>query len=261
MKAENSPARCSSTESRQAWAVHVFTTTGIVAGMLALQAVLDHRPKAAMIWLLATQIIDGVDGPMARAYDVKERVPQIDGYVLDLVIDFVTCVVIPAAFLHEFALLPGANVSLALVGLVVFTSALWFSRTDMMTPDHWFRGFPAVWNLVAPTLYLLGTSRIVGGVVVAGLAVCSLLNVPFPPSGPGGAVAQPHPAGHRRLAGGHGLAHPDHPEVELRRAAVADRRSAVFRRAGDRQAPRRRDRRGPRPDAPRQLSRGAPQGP
>ena len=77
--------------------------------MLALQAVLDGKPKSAMIWLLATQLIDGVDGPMARAVDIKERVPQIDGYVLDLVIDFVTCVVIPAAFLHRFHLLPGVR--------------------------------------------------------------------------------------------------------------------------------------------------------
>ena len=122
--------------------MHAFTTSGIVVGMLALQAVLDGRPKAAMIWLLATQLIDGLDGPMARAYDVKGRVPQIDGYVLDLVIDFVTCVVIPAAFLHQFKLLPAGS-GLALTGLIVFTSALWFSRTDMMTSDHWFRGFPA----------------------------------------------------------------------------------------------------------------------
>lgn len=160
--------------------MHVFTTSGVVAGMLALQAVLDNRPKAAMIWLLVTQVIDGVDGPMARAYEVKERVPQIDGYVLDLVIDFVTCVVIPAAFLHQFDLLPAGSMSLALVGLVVFTSALWFSRTDMMTPDHWFRGFPATWNLVAPTLYLLGASPNLGAVVVVVLALCSLGNVPFP---------------------------------------------------------------------------------
>lgn len=159
--------------------MHAFTTSGIVVGMLALQAVLDGRPKAAMIWLLATQLIDGLDGPMARAYDVKGRVPQIDGYVLDLVIDFVTCVVIPAAFLHQFKLLPAGS-GLALTGLIVFTSALWFSRTDMMTSDHWFRGFPAVWNLVAPSLYLLGASPTVSAVVIVVLAASSLVNVPFP---------------------------------------------------------------------------------
>ncbi len=171
---------CTHGERRQAWAVHFFTTSGIVVGMLALQAVLDGRPKAAMIWLLATQLIDGLDGPMARAYDVKGRVPQIDGYVLDLVIDFVTCVIIPAAFLHQFGLLPRGSAGLALTGLIVFTSALWFSRTDMMTGDHWFRGFPAVWNLVAPSLYLLHTSLAVNTTVVVVLAAASLVNVPFP---------------------------------------------------------------------------------
>ncbi|MEZ5215746.1 MAG: hypothetical protein R2715_03915 [Ilumatobacteraceae bacterium] len=104
---------------------------------------------------------------------------QIDGYVLDLVIDFVTCVVVPAAFLHEFGLLPGGSAAVALVGLIVFTSALWFSRTDMMTEDHWFRGFPATWNLVAPTLYLVGAGPVVSTVVVIGFSVCSLTNIRF----------------------------------------------------------------------------------
>ena len=51
--------------------------------MLALEAVFDGKPKLAMIYLLITQIIDGIDGPIARQYDVKSTVPKIDGYVLD----------------------------------------------------------------------------------------------------------------------------------------------------------------------------------
>jgi phosphatidylcholine synthase len=164
---------------RRAWSVHVFTASGIVVGMLALDAVLERRARAAMILLLITQLIDGIDGPMARAADVKGCVPRIDGYVMDLVIDFVTCVIVPAAFMHQFGLLP-EGFSLILIGLIVFTSAIWFSRTDMMTDDHWFRGFPAVWNLVAPTLFLLHTSPITGAIVTVALAGMSLTNVPFP---------------------------------------------------------------------------------
>jgi phosphatidylcholine synthase len=126
--------------------------------MLALEAVFDGKPKLAMIYLLITQIIDGIDGPIARQYDVKSTVPKIDGYVLDLVIDYVTCVVVPAAFMHRFDMLPH-TFSIPLVGLVVFMSAIWFSRTDMMTEDNWFNGFPATWNLVAPTLFLLAPTR------------------------------------------------------------------------------------------------------
>jgi phosphatidylcholine synthase len=170
---------CSRYERRQAWAVHVFTTSGIVVAMFALQAVLDHAAQAAIAWLLVTQLIDGIDGPMARAYDVRTRVPMIDGYVLDLVIDFVTCAFIPAAFLHQFDMLPH-DVSLLLTGLVVFSSAIWFSRTDMMTDEHWFRGFPAVWNLIIPTLFLLETPRSVNVLVVVFLCVGSFTTFPSP---------------------------------------------------------------------------------
>jgi phosphatidylcholine synthase len=173
------PASCSPSERRQAWAVHVFTTSGIVVGMFALQAVLEHAAQAAIAWLLVTQLIDGIDGPMARAYDVRSRVPLIDGYVLDLVIDFVTCAFIPAAFLHQFDMLPH-DVSLLLTGLVVFSSAIWFSRTDMMTDDHWFRGFPAAWNLIIPTLFLLETPKSINVLVVVFLCVGSFTNFPSP---------------------------------------------------------------------------------
>lgn len=160
--------------------MHIFTASGIVVGMLALDAVLAGRPRQAIMLLIATVIIDGVDGPMARVWDVKERVPRIDGYVLDLVIDFVTCVVVPAAFLHQFGLLPGRHGSLVLLSLIVSTSAIWFSRTDMMTGDHWFRGFPAMWNLVAPTLFLLHAQRMVSAIVVVALSIASLTDLEFP---------------------------------------------------------------------------------
>jgi phosphatidylcholine synthase len=166
-------------EVRMGWYVHLFTTTGIVVGMLALQAVFAGKVKEAIFYLLLTQIIDGVDGPMARSVNIERTVPRIDGYVLDLVIDFVTCVVVPAAFLHKFHLLP-SPISLVLEGCVVFFSAIWFSRTDMMTNDNWFNGFPATWNLVAPTFLLLNTPRWVNAVVTILLCVLMMTNVKFP---------------------------------------------------------------------------------
>jgi phosphatidylcholine synthase len=164
---------------RFAWSVHLFTGSGVIVGILALDAVLQQRARTAMVLLLVTQIIDGLDGPMARAADVQNCAPRIDGYVLDLVIDYVTCVVVPAMFMHEFNLLPEGS-SLFLIGFVVFTSAMWFSRTDMMTDDHWFRGFPAVWNLVAPSFYLLKSPHWFTVGVTVLLAAMSFTNVPFP---------------------------------------------------------------------------------
>lgn len=162
-----------------AWSVHLFTTSGVVVGMLAIEAVFDGRPRAAIVYLVITQTIDGIDGPMARQVDVVRKVPKIDGYVLDLVIDYVTCVIVPALFLHQFHVLP-ERWSLPLAGLVVFSSAIWFARTDMMTDDHWFNGFPGVWNLIAPSMLLAGSGRWVNATLVVVLCGLMLTDVPFP---------------------------------------------------------------------------------
>ncbi len=167
------------TATRLGWGVHLFTASGIVVGMLALDAVYANLEKLAIVYLLLTQLIDGIDGPMARNLNVRQTVPKIDGYVLDLVIDFVTCVVVPAVFLHQFDLLPN-HFSLLICGLVVLLSAIWFSRTDMMTEDNWFRGFPATWNLIVPTLYVMESTQWMNAVLIGGLAVLMLTNVQFP---------------------------------------------------------------------------------
>jgi phosphatidylcholine synthase len=168
------------TQRGQAWAVHVFTAFGVVAAMLALRDVFTDDPGGAIIWLIVTIVIDGVDGPIARILVVKERVPRIDGYVLDLIIDYVTCVIVPAAFMYQFRVVPDDAFGQSVLGALVFTSAIWFSRVDMMTEDNWFRGFPAAWNLVAPILYLLHARTSVGAVVTIVLCIASLTNIAFP---------------------------------------------------------------------------------
>jgi phosphatidylcholine synthase len=171
---------CSPTQVRQAWAVHVFTTLGIVACMLALRDVLTGHPNYAIIWLLITLLIDGVDGPIARALEVERRVPRIDGFMLDLIIDYVACVIVPAAFMWEFKVVPQNNFGVAVLSLMVFTSAIWFARKDMMTDDFWFRGYPAAWNLVAPLLFLMDARTVVGAIITVALSLLSLTNMPFP---------------------------------------------------------------------------------
>jgi phosphatidylcholine synthase len=171
---------CTTTQRNQAWAVHVLTTLGIVAAMLALRDVLTGHPDFAILWLLATLLIDGIDGPMARALMVRERVPRIDGYVLDLIIDYVTCVIVPAAFMYEFDVVPQTNFGIAVLGFLAFTSAIWFSRTDMMSDENWFRGFPAAWNLVAPLMFLMHARTSVGAILTIALSIASLTNMPYP---------------------------------------------------------------------------------
>ena len=167
-------------ERGQAWAVHGFTALGIVASMLALRDVLTGHPDYAILWLLLTLVIDGVDGPIARALRVSERVPRIDGFTLDLIIDYVACVIVPACFMYEFQVVPQNNFGIFVLCVLVFTSAIWFARRDMMTDDFFFRGFPAAWNMVAPVMFLLDARTSVGAVITLVLSVASLTNLPFP---------------------------------------------------------------------------------
>ena len=167
-------------ERSSAWALHGFTALGIVAAMLALRDVLTDHPDYAIIWLLLTLLIDGVDGPIARALRVQERVPNIDGFALDLIIDYVTCVVVPATFMYEFGVVPRNNFGIAVLCLLVFTSAIWFARRDMMTDQFWFNGFPAAWNLVAPVMFLMEARQSIGATITIILSILSLTNMPYP---------------------------------------------------------------------------------
>jgi phosphatidylcholine synthase len=164
----------------RAWLVHLFTTLGIVASMLALHDVIIGDAKRAIIWLLLTLLIDGVDGPIARALEVERRVPLIDGFLLDLIIDYAACVIVPACFMYEFRVVPNNNFGVFVLCVVVFTSAIWFARKDMMTEDNWFRGFPAAWNIVGPLMFLMEAREGVGAAISLVLSVLCLSSMPYP---------------------------------------------------------------------------------
>jgi phosphatidylcholine synthase len=147
--------------------------------MIALQAVIDGRIRDGLLWLLLCQVIDGIDGPIARRIDVEIHVLKIDGNVLDLVVDYVTCVIVPVAFLATTNLLPN-NFEAVLITLILMTSALWFARCDQETDDFWFNGFPASWNLVIPSFILLNTSQTQVLIFTIGFALLSLTDFKVP---------------------------------------------------------------------------------
>ena len=160
------------------WFVHGVTASGAICGMLGIIAVSDKQPREAVLWLAVAMVLDGVDGPAARVWCVRENVPRIDGYTLDLIVDFVTCIVIPVIFLHQFHMLPD-GASLYIGAFVLFMSALWMSRTDQMTDDHWFNGFPCEWNMIVPTLYLLRADPWFTTFACVALALTQLTNWKF----------------------------------------------------------------------------------
>lgn len=139
----------------RAWGVHLFTASGAFFALLAIFAIIDRQWQAAFIWMAVTVLIDSFDGMLARAFAVKGALPQFDGALLDNIIDYQTYVLIPALFLVEAELLPPL---MALIGaaVIVLTSAYQFAQADAKTEDHFFKGFPSYWNVVALYLFLLG---------------------------------------------------------------------------------------------------------
>ena len=161
------------------FSVHAFTALGAIAGLLALAAILDGRIQEGLIWLIVCQVLDGFDGPIARKIDVKTHAPQINGHTLDLVVDYVTCVVVPVVLMIQLKMImPGWEITIA--GIIFFTSALWFARSDQETDDHWFNGFPASWNLVIPSFLILEVPH--NWVIGISLVICivQLTTIKFP---------------------------------------------------------------------------------
>ena len=73
-----------------AFAVHIFTALGAGVALLAmLEAVREHWANM-FAWLGVALIIDAIDGPLARKFDVVRLQPNWSGEVLDLVVDFTT---------------------------------------------------------------------------------------------------------------------------------------------------------------------------
>jgi len=167
------------TSRRAGYVLHIMTASGATAGLIALQAIFDGRWRAALLWLIFCQVLDGLDGPIARKLDVTIHAGRIDGHVLDLVVDYVTCVVVPIALLARLELLP-QNYETLVAGGILLTSALWFARTDQETYDHWFNGFPAAWNIIVPTFLILGLGAKEVLVVSIFLAISQLTNLKLP---------------------------------------------------------------------------------
>ena len=137
-----------------AFGVHIFTAMGAGIALLAmLEAVREHWANM-FGWLGVALIIDAIDGPLARKFDVVRLQPNWSGEVLDLVVDFVTYVFVPAyAITASGMLLP---VAAPMLGIgIVMSGALYFADRRMKASDNHFRGFPALWNVAAFYLFLL----------------------------------------------------------------------------------------------------------
>ena len=159
-----------------AFAVHVLTALGAALAFAALTSAVAHRWSELFVYLGFALIVDGVDGTIARYVRVAEVLPRWSGDVLDLVVDFVTYVFVPAYAIAASGILP-APVGIVAGAVIVVTSALYFADRAMKFPDNYFRGFPALWNVAAFYLFLLKPEPWLATAIVGVLVVFTF--VPF----------------------------------------------------------------------------------
>ena len=146
--------------------------------MLAMLAAVEGEWSMMFLWLVGALIVDGVDGPLARRYNVKKNWPTYDGVLLDLIIDYLTYVFIPAFALFHSGLLPGWTGWIAII-VITYASVIYFVDTRMKTKDCSFAGFPACWNMVVLVLFAVQPNFWVTLAVVVLLAGAMFTNLRF----------------------------------------------------------------------------------
>jgi phosphatidylcholine synthase len=138
----------------RAYAVHLLTASGVVAAFLAVAELFDEAPDERVVftWLVVAVLIDAVDGPLARAWDVKRFAPDIDGRTIDDIVDYLTFTFVPLLLVWRMGWVPSAP---GLPGLVWIAPALLASLlgfANVGAKDEaagYFRGFPSYWNIAA----------------------------------------------------------------------------------------------------------------
>ena len=159
-----------------AYLVHIFTALGVVFGFLALVATVNEKIPEAFLWLALALFVDGVDGTLARAVNVKENTPEIDGATLDHIIDYLNYVVVPVFIFYTLGMAPESYL-LLLSATILLVSCFTFTNTNIKTDDFYFSGFPANWNIVVLYFYIFESPEWINFIFV--ILFCVLSFIPF----------------------------------------------------------------------------------
>lgn len=136
-------------ERAAAWAVHAYTTSGVVLALLMVHFSYQGEVRTVLWLFLVSMVVDGSDGMIARRLRVKEHVPEFDGALLDNIVDYITYAFAPMVLLWANGYLPDGAWGGVVASAPLVASCYQFCRSDAKTDDHFFLGFPSYWNIVA----------------------------------------------------------------------------------------------------------------
>ena len=173
----------------RAYAVHLLTASGVVAAFLAVAELFDDAPDERIVfaWLAVAVVIDAVDGPLARAWQVKRFAPDIDGRTIDDIVDYLTFAFVPLLLVWRMGWVPFAPGLLGAAWIVPALLASLLGFANVGAKDEaagYFRGFPSYWNIAAfyagLAFHGLGeTGQWLNGVVLLALAALTVSPLRF----------------------------------------------------------------------------------
>lgn len=133
----------------RAYAVHAFTASGIACMFFAVAELCSATPDPRLVFLyLGLQVlIDALDGPLARRYDVKHVVPNISGRTIDDLVDYLSYTFVPLMLAWRMDWLPAPAAVFVIPAMMA--SLFGFANTGAKDEaDGFFLGFPSYWNIV-----------------------------------------------------------------------------------------------------------------
>jgi len=135
-------------------AIHVLTASGALFGLLAIKAASEQRYELVFFWLGIALLVDAVDGPLARKIKIADTLPRFSGERLDIIVDYINYVAVPAYLILTASIVPG-HLEIVAVVLVTASALYHFSDTESKTSDGYFVGFPATWNVIVFYIFAL----------------------------------------------------------------------------------------------------------
>lgn len=131
-----------------AYAVHLYTATGLLLALLTATAIAEQRYRDAFLCMTIAVLIDATDGALAQRFRVKEVLPHVDGRKIDDIVDYLNYTFLPMLMVWRAGWLPAPGWLWASIPLVA--SVLAFTHLGAKEDERgFFRGFPSYWNIFA----------------------------------------------------------------------------------------------------------------
>jgi phosphatidylcholine synthase len=163
---------------RWGFLVHLWTLSGLGFAMLAAVRLFAGDLDGAARWLLLILFVDHTDGTLARALDLRRRIPAVSGETLDLITDVVGLTCVPMLFCWRAGVwLPGWGPALTVAAAM--TTSLKYAMKARILEAGVSRGAPPAFFSVL-LFWILGLPPLAATLYTVALVVLCWLPIPYP---------------------------------------------------------------------------------